>query len=259
MSVLLIDTETTGLDPSTARVIEIGAVVVDEEFNFKRGYSELIWGVDYPEITEEIERLTGITQDMLDKMAVPPAVAFVGLDPILEDVTEVIAYNSSFDQGMIVAELARGLASVPNIIRLCKVPWLCGMADIEAHADFKSLRLAHAALEWGITVSPRELHRAMGDVELMQKILKKSGTTVQAMREYKDTPSIYLKAHVEKPWIDGGVSTGYAKKLGYSFERAKADNSGKEFKNTWVKRVKQNRQEKELLAAQGLFNVTALA
>lgn len=88
----------------------------------------------------------------------------------------------------------------------------------------------------------------MDDVKLMRDMLKHVGATISAMRSFKDMPYVYLKAQVSKPWEDGGESTSKAKALGYRFERAANDYSGKEFKTTWVKRVKEKYLNQELQA-----------
>ena len=262
MSVILIDFETTGLDPMKDRITEIGAMKVSDDFAEDiDSLSTLVWAPDYPKLTPEVSKLTHITQEMLGEAATPEA-AFKALRGMVDaDVREVIAFNSPFDEGMFKAQMDRqDLTLHPAVTYMVSRPWLCAMEDLESNYQFKSWKLAHLALEYGLIVDPSKLHRAIGDVELMRRVLRISGAHIDTMRAFKDMPWVYLKAHVKKPFGpqgDGGIEVAKAKALGYSFERAKGDTTGKEFEKSWVKRVKEKFVEQDLLNAP--FKVTKLA
>lgn len=249
MSILLIDFESTGLDTKTARITEIGAMVVDDTFSEPlQGMSQLVWDSSYPAITAEVTGVTGITQDMLTKDAVAPMEAFKMLGELVDDDTEyVIAYNKVYDENLFRSEIARHTASMlPKMNWLLSTPWLCAMVDIEANHGFKSWKLMHVALEHGVTVNPKELHRAINDVELMRKVLQASGTTVQAMHEYQQSPWVYVAAVTRAPWEDNGVSTAHAKAAGFTWQQAKGDDTNRVFDKRWVKRIKQKDYDKLL-------------
>ena len=248
MSVLLIDFEATGIDPKTARILEIGAQVVDNEFNVpETSLSILVHDDDYPDLTEEVMHVTKITPKMLHDAHVPRA-AFQALGELVtQDIEFVIAYNTSYDAVLFKEEVFRhNLSLNPQMSWLLTAPWICAMADIETNYAFKSWKQMHVALEYGVTVNPKELHRALADVELMRNILKESGTSPQAMFDFQCDPWIYVVARVEKPWLDDGRSTTLAKASGYQWERAKGDYSDRVFSKQWVKRVKSKNFEKEL-------------
>jgi DNA polymerase III epsilon subunit-like protein len=246
MSLLLIDFEATSVDAKTARILEVGAMIVPSDFSGSgEGVSQLVWESGYPALTPEVERVTHISQDMLTKEGVPLARAVELLGDIVSDEIEfVVAYNSQYDETLFRAEMERTALSMdPKMNYLLQVPWLCAMSDIESNYQFKSWRLMHVALEYGVTVNPKLLHRAIADVELMRLMLQASGAHPQEMYAFQQEPWIYVAAEVKAPWTDGGKSSAEAKSLGFRWQQAGDD---RVFEKTWVKRIK-SRQWEDLL------------
>lgn len=108
---LVFDTETTGLlKPQISdlaqqpKIIEIGLVEMDQDYNISNRWSSFI----QPEqaITEEITKITGITNEML-----VGAPTFIQLLPEIEErflgIDSIYAHNLPFDWGMLVNELRR--------------------------------------------------------------------------------------------------------------------------------------------------------
>lgn len=243
---LLIDFETTGIDTSTERIIEIGAQLVDENYNVAAQCSVLVKGEDYPPLTADIQRITGISQEMLDKEGKSIDEAWSLLESIIPDDLEyAVAFNKQFDESIFRAEASRhGLTMKRGLNILAQVPWVCAMVDVETNYMYKSWKLSHLALEYGVAVNPKELHRAINDVELMRKTMVAMETTPSKMLTFQQVPWIYVAARIEKPWIDGGKSKNEATKNGYSWEKAKGDD--KQFPKTWVKRIKAHQLEAEI-------------
>ena len=250
MSILLIDFETTSVNTKEARVIEIGARLVTDDLQQTIGIpmSHLVYAPDYPAITPEVERVTGISEAMLKADGLEPMTAFKLLGNLVTpDLKYAIAYNSGYDQDVYKEEMYRHCLTLDaNTNWLLTIPWLCGMGDIEKNYEFKSWRMAHVALEHGCTVCLKDLHRAINDVDLMWDMLKRSGTTPQDMYAFQQSPWVYAVAKVEKPWLDNGRSSDIAKANGFSFERARGDNSGRTFTKQWVIRLKQKNYDKLL-------------
>ena len=140
--------------------------------------------------------------------------------------------------------------------QMSQVPWLCAMADIETNYKFKSWRLMHLALEYGVIVNPKELHRAINDVELMRQLLQASGTSVEAMLEYQRSPWMYCVAKTQAPWEDNGQSTTAAKALGFAWQQARGDDSGRTFEKRWVKRLKE--KDLDALREKATFEIAKL-
>ncbi len=243
MSVLILDFEATGVDANTVRTLEIGAQVTPNDFSEPLiSMSQLVWGSGYPALTNEVQEVTGITQRLLDDAAVPPEDAFKLLSDIIPDDLEFcVAFNRSYDEALFKAEakrLALGIMRGGNI--LLQVPWLCAMVDVEENYKFKSWKLKHLALDHGVTVNPKELHRAINDVELTRKMLHSVPTCAEKMYEFQKEPWVYLQAQVSF------ANKDLAKAQGFTWERAKGDDSDRVFTKTWVKRVKSSHVEREM-------------
>lgn len=245
MQSLLIDFETTGLDTSTERIIEIGAQVVDENWNVLSQLSCLVKGEGFPVLTAEITDVTGITQDDLDKRGLPLEDAWDMLGEMVTPETGyAIAYNRQFDESIFRAELQRtGFGLNGGLNWLSQIPWICAMTDIETNYMYKSWKLSHMALEYGVTVNPNLLHRAVNDVDLMRQLLIAAKTTPEAMYNFQQIPWVYVAAKIPAPWTDGGKGKAQATKLGYTWESAKGDD--KVWEKCWVKRIKSHQLEAE--------------
>ena len=243
MSILLIDFETTGLDPSKDRIVEVGAKVVDEGWSEIDHLSAICYDKSYPNISPDITRLTGITQELVDERGVFIDAVVDVLHEMCGDhgVTHSIAFNSVFDQGFYNAECERQKRMVLT------AKWLCAMTDIESNYQFKSWKLMHLALEYGVTVNPKELHRAINDVELMRQTILASGATIQSMENFRNIPWIVIRALIPAPWEDGGKGKTLAQGLGYSWETPKG--SDVKIEKAWVKRIKAHQLDNEVKQA----------
>ena len=96
------DTETTGLDPKSNRIVEAGAIRFDSHGITAR-FNTLI-NPQMP-MPPEVSRINGITDSMLSKqpqacIAIPDFMRFIGT-------TILIAHNAPFDIKFINAELQR--------------------------------------------------------------------------------------------------------------------------------------------------------
>lgn len=249
MKIILIDFETTGLDTVNDRIIEVGAMTVDENFQPSGPQvSMLVWDKNYPPITEKITEVTGITQEELNEKAANPDELWASLEKLFP-ADFIIAYNRAFDENVYRAEAARiGASLFPGINDSLQTPWICAMNDIETSKNFKSKRLAHVALEYGVPVDPRILHRAINDVELMRQMLVGAKANPIEMHKYQQEPNIVLKAIVKKPWLDEGKSTEEAKKWGYNWQVCRGDTSSRVYEKSWVKIAKERDMEHELTA-----------
>jgi DNA polymerase III epsilon subunit-like protein len=247
---LLIDFETTGIDTSQARIIEIGAQVVDKDWEVISSLSCLVKGEDYPLLTDDIQRITKITQQELDSRGLPVVDAYDLLaDLCIPEVQYSIAYNKSFDEILFKTEMARtGLSMKPGINMLMQLPWLCAMVDIETNYKFKSWKLMHMALEYGVAVDPKQLHRAINDVELMRQMLKATGIRPLDMYMFQQSPWTFVRALIPAPWEDGGAGKKQAQDRGYNWETAKGTD-GPKFEKAWVKRIKSTQLQQEVADA----------
>jgi DNA polymerase-3 subunit epsilon len=150
---VVLDFETTGLQPGRDRTIEVAAVrlVGDQPVET---FSQLMHpGRPLPPF---ITALTGITDDMLRGQPRPEEVmprlhAFVGSRPI-------VAHNASFDRGFLHAELAR--ARLP-----ASCEFLCTMRLARRLVPgLSSYRLAALVDHLGLRAPASHFHRALADV-----------------------------------------------------------------------------------------------
>lgn len=255
MKLLFIDFETQCDQAQTTNATEVGALMVEHQqangldfFSRKSELSLLIHDLSYPPQTEEIVELTGITDDTLQKIGVPPVVAFGHLAPLIREADYVLAHNKVFDQTVYESVAAR--IGVP--VEKPKKGWLCTIQDIPWAPKYKCKKLSHLAYDHGIMVDPKTLHRALDDVKLLYRLVAYSYPNFDEVLRYANCPWVYLRAVILGPWQgpggDGGVGKAQASKLGYSWERARGTD-GPVFPKAWVKRVKEDRIEAEKAAA----------
>lgn len=242
MNVLLLDFEATGLNTDTDRILEVGAMVVPSDFRNAplAMLSEMVWESGYPALTDEVAKITGITEAELLTKGIPPVNALRLVNSMAHPykIEAVIAFNAKYDKGLYLAELTREGAP-DHAVYLSTVPWLCAKQDVESNNQFKSKRLAHLALEYGVAVDPKKLHRAINDVELMREMLFASGAKFEDMLAYAQIPWIVVRAQVSYDDKDK------AKAAGYWWEKVYVDTGELTFPKKWVKKIKKTDLEKE--------------
>ncbi len=110
-TVVVLDTETTGIDMQRNEIIELGAVRLRREADAYVPDGELSCLIRLPDgrqVPPEIEKLTGISQTMLDAQGIPRREAAEQLQAFLTGPNMLtIAYNAQFDLNFIYYFLAR--------------------------------------------------------------------------------------------------------------------------------------------------------
>ena len=157
--IAVIDVETTGLDSSVDRVIEVGIVVFERGEVVER-YGQLI----DPEcgVPEEVVKLTGIQPEQLVGMPVFAAVVSE-VKRRLEGAI-VVAYNLSFDKGFIDAELGRCGSRWPEVAEVDPLVFVR-----QLHKGQGSKKLGAAAARMGLELTGA--HRAVNDAEITGHLL----------------------------------------------------------------------------------------
>lgn len=167
MRQIILDTETTGLDPKDGhRVIEIGCIelvnrrLTDQTFH--------VYINPEREIDQEAIDVHGITNEFL---ADKPNFAGIA-DEFVEFIrgAELIAHNASFDINFLDSELSR-IPEAPNIFSL-----MHGGAAIDTLAMAKEKRpgkrnsLDALCRDYKIDASERTLHGALLDADLLTRV-----------------------------------------------------------------------------------------
>ena len=164
MRQIVLDTETTGIDPNEGhRIIEIGCVEVVERELTGRNYHVYI----NPEREVEAEAITvhGITNEFLtDK----PKFAEIA-DEFFEFIkgAELVIHNAAFDVGFMDSEFAR-------LKPVRKTADHCGIVDTLAIARAKhpgqKNNLDALCKRYGVDNSNRDLHGALLDAEILADV-----------------------------------------------------------------------------------------
>ena len=155
---LVVDVETNGLGGERCELTEIGAVLVGGGELHDRW--ESLVGVRAP-LSRGIQRLTGISQSMVDEAPAAPLV--------LPDVAELlhgrvlVAHNASFDRGVLRQAFAREGIEWPDPPVLCTV----AMAR-RLHPLARQRKLPALAGTLGIDVEV--VHRALADAETCARV-----------------------------------------------------------------------------------------
>jgi DNA polymerase-3 subunit epsilon len=162
MREIIFDTETTGLDSRTDRIIEVGGVELVNHFPTGRTI-HLYINPDGTKVHPDALAVHGITDEFLTDKPVFADVAQEILD-FFEGATW-IAHNANFDMGFINAELARlGLPPIPqdrvvDTLQLARRKNPMGPNSLDA-----------LCRRYGIDNSHRTKHGALLDSELLAEV-----------------------------------------------------------------------------------------
>jgi DNA polymerase III epsilon subunit family exonuclease len=156
--IVVFDLETTGLDPTADRIIEVGAIKLDKMRPVAEFSSLVSTSI---ELTDDIIRLTGITPAMLEGQ---PTIDEV-LPRFLEfiDGCILVAHNAEFDLSMIKAASSRAGIDLDW-------PCFCTLKMArELLPDLENKKLDTLASYYGLSFEAR--HRAIGDIKVTVGVL----------------------------------------------------------------------------------------
>ncbi len=164
MRQIVLDTETTGIDPAEGhRIIEIGCVELMERQLTGRNYHVYI----NPEREVEAEAITvhGITNEFL---ADKPRFAEVA-DEFFEFIkgAELVIHNAAFDVGFMDSEFAR-LKPVRKTADHCGI--VDSLAIARARHPGQKNNLDALCKRYGVDNSNRDLHGALLDAEILADV-----------------------------------------------------------------------------------------
>lgn len=152
----IIDFETTGLNPATEQVIEIGACKIDADFNIIGQFTTKVALVDGKELSEFIINYTGIKPKDLEH----------GLS---EDMA-FLALNSFIDEDIIVAQFASFDLGFLDFHKKVTNDFICTKSlNNLLHPERKS-GLKDIVKQYGIEY--KNHHQAMADVGMTAKVFK---------------------------------------------------------------------------------------
>ncbi len=165
---LVVDVETTGLDPRRDEIIEIAMTPFSYGLDgtvFTVG--ETFQGLRQPSepITPDITAITGITNEIVAGQVIDPAEVAKFVAPA----SLVIAHNAAFDR--------RFLERYSEVFST--KPWACSLSQIDWAAEgFEGTKLAYLAQAAGFFYDRhRAMHDCLATVELLATRLPRSGVT----------------------------------------------------------------------------------
>jgi DNA polymerase-3 subunit epsilon len=167
-TLLVLDTETTGLNPARDKVVELALlrVTVDLRTGQPVGEVQVYDGLEDPgmPMPDEIIAITGITDDMLRGQQLDEAEVL----RMMEGVDLVLAHNAGFDRPFVESRLPQFAA----------LNWACSFADIDWKQEGRgSAKLTALAYDLGLFY---DAHRAEMDCHALLAVLMASLKTTQA-------------------------------------------------------------------------------
>lgn len=194
---VVVDTETTGLQPGLDRIIEVAAVkvvngqVVDE-------WNVLVNPGIY--LPHESTQIHGITTEMVNEAEPFEKLAQAYVD-FLGSETVFVAHNVDFDRDFLNIHLSRaGLKPMPN-------PYLCTQKLAKrVHPNLTKYGLGSLSEVFGIELP--QAHRALHDARATAQLLIKFLKVLQdgGLRRIKDIPTIQNLPLEVKVAAEGQVS-----------------------------------------------------
>lgn len=235
MRLLAVDLETTGLDTSKDRIIEIGFCLWDVPTQRPLVLVDaFLHDRSYPPIPEEITKITGITQGNVEEFGGEPAGNLRVLEAFVtrHQPAYIVAHNAiNFDVPFLYAELTRNGVEAPALRAL---PVIDTRTDLPFASEPDSRKLKHLALDIGVI--NHFPHRAITDVLTMMLVM--SHYPIEQILEYQKIPFVVLRALVSYE------NRELAKKQRFAWEKI----GEKTWPKTWVKKVKQNLLQAEIEA-----------
>jgi DNA polymerase-3 subunit epsilon len=174
---LIVDTETTGLDPQRDRCIELGAVLFDLPRRSVLSQVSLL----LPCEQNAAQAVNGIDPE-LTQQPQPWQQGLQWFEALLASADLVVAHNAAFDRQWF------GRAPLPAIDQ----PWLCTMEDIRWPADrnlrtnpsVRDLALAYSVPVWAA-------HRALTDCIYLAQVFERCSDLEQLVQQGLEPRRLY--------------------------------------------------------------------
>ena len=207
MNILVLDFETTGLNPEHDRITEYGIAVYNtEDKNILYMESQLVKLPNEFVISEHVVKLNGITQAMLDNNpTVPESYILQKLDYIYKSYqcSCFLSHYSEFDKSFFNAMVSRNKEQFHTNLNAEK--WMCSLRDFPYPPKIKQKSLQYLASDYGF-LNPFS-HRAMSDVLTVIKIAQ--NFDLESIYNDVGLPPVYVIAKVSKEDKDKAKSQGF--------------------------------------------------
>jgi len=221
MKILLLDTETTGLesDPD-AIVIEVGYAAWIEGVGLTNMVNALLYEPSVIDNGNPVEHINGITSETLETAGLPPLEVYNDLYASMDRADAVMAANYEFDKAMLTRSGGYHGITMPD------VTWIDFHSDIEWPDFVKGKSLVHRAADHGI-INPMA-HRALPDAITMAMVIEKGEYNMHEILENAKFPMVRCEAAVSFAGKDKAKAQGFY-----------WDNAAR----VWFKNVRENKLE----------------
>lgn len=168
---VIFDLETTGLSPSLARIIEIGAVAIETGCIIEEFQTLIDAGVNIPGAVRRINRITDKMLKGQPKIeeVIPHFREFMA-DSIL------IAHNAAFDIGFLKHEFYRQSLHMPNNSYFCTMNIFKNACPQVKYRKLETV----ARYLLGDSFTEVQLHRALDDARLLTRVWFKLEAAIKA-------------------------------------------------------------------------------
>jgi len=174
---LILDTETTGLDPDQHHCIEVGAVLFEVPHRAVLGQVSFLLPCD----SNGAEAINGI-DPAVSCLPQPWRSGLACFEALLESADVVLAHNAAFDRQWF------GVGPLPAIHK----PWLCSMEDLRWPAE-RQLRpnpsVRDLALAYGVPVWAA--HRALTDCIYLAQVFERCAELEQLLQQGLEPRRLY--------------------------------------------------------------------
>ena len=180
-NILIIDTETTGLDSKNDDCLEVGAIL----FNVKSRSVLAQQSFLLPVENNNAEKINNIPAE-ITKLPQPLSEAIIYFESLVRVSDVLVAHNAEFDKKWF------GLNKLPPIEK----PWICSMDDISWPSD-RQLKtrpsVRDLALAYGVPVW--KAHRALTDCMYLAEVFKRCSDLEKLLTRALE-PKVLIRAQI---------------------------------------------------------------
>lgn len=202
MIVTCLDCETTGLNPESDRILELGVVLYDTRSKrILRSQCFLLNDESEPfKVSLDISKINFITQEMLNNFTLRIDVVFDAIfGCFIKESNYIVAHNAPFDKGFIDAETRRQKKEKWSI------PWIDTASDIPYPSNISTRKLTHLAAEHNF-LNPFP-HTALSDALTVSKLL--SLYDFESITKRAESPNLRVCALVDYSTREKAKAKGF--------------------------------------------------
>lgn len=217
----VLDVEATGVDPATARIVELVLCLVDQHGNTDPMVDTLVNpGMPMP---AEAAAVTGITTADLEARGADPTTVLGQTVDALHELARrcvpVVIYNATYDWPLLAAELARhGLLNLPNVPPAVIVDPLVLDRHVDRYRKGKRT-LAATAEHYGVHL--KDAHRATPDAMAAVAVARALAARYPAVLDIDGADLVELQVAAHRAWRDS--FNAYLRKVGAEREPVSGD------------------------------------